>query len=694
MKETLSVNGAHAVLNSLKKRLAPKFDPLFVIWSSTLIMLIGLAVSSVYFLRKIEAEQLAEVKTTLTNLTRVNEEHALRTFRAADQTLQFILSRYAAEGSKLDLRAMIEQGVIDAELFALVGVIDAQGIFLLSNGLVPKGLDLSDREHFAVHRSATTPFLFISKPVLGRASGKRSINLTRRINNADGSFGGVVVVTIYVSYFTRFYDELQLPPNSVSALTGVDGVIRARTVNDSESSGEDVSKSPFFGLIAEGKPSGTYNNVSPVDGIERLTAYKKVSGFPLVVTNGIDTKTLASMTQSSRRPLFWQTGSLMLLLLATAAVVSRQIVQTQQKNEQLDVIFALSPDAFVSFDQKFRVKYCNPAFERLTGLPPKKVIGLTEGEFVMAVSALCLSTSQFGGLAALRNTADLSGNEKRPLIQLALPTKRILQAQLKANGSISTSQILYLRDVTHETLVEDMKTEFLATAAHELRTPMACILGFAEVMLAQKLDESQRQEFTGIILKQSQQMEVILNDLLDLARIEARGGKDFVFVPLDLQALVKGIVAGFAVPLGRLGPEVNLPITFCTVDVGKSTQAILNVLSNAFKYSDPGAPVKIFGAAPVAGKNGTLAGICIQDQGPGIKKEHLARVFERFYRADTSGKTPGTGLGMSIVKEIMEIHGGEVLVDSVVGLGTVVTLLFPIANVVGPALPAVDVVAG
>jgi signal transduction histidine kinase len=245
------------------------------------------------------------------------------------------------------------------------------------------------------------------------------------------------------------------------------------------------------------------------------------------------------------------------------------------------------------------------------------------------------------------------------------------------------SHILYLSDITHETEVDRMKSEFLATAAHELRTPMASIYGFAEVLLTQELDAANSKEFLGIIFKQSEMMASILNELLDLARIEARRGADFVFEVMPVQALVEKVVREYKLPAGRALPTLIAASAHLSIlgDSQKVQQATLNVLSNAYKYSPAGGAVQIelLESADVAG-TARLVGIRITDHGIGMTPEQQARVFERFYRADTSGKILGTGLGMSIVHEVVTLHGGRVELASQPGVGTAVTLWLPAAN--------------
>lgn len=364
----------------------------------------------------------------------------------------------------------------------------------------------------------------------------------------------------------------------------------------------------------------------------------------------------------------------------------------RDRNEQLDAIFSLSPDGFVSFDASRCVRFATPAFHRMTGIDESVIAGLDEADFSVLLADACVSQARFPGVAQLRaqlvtqeSGIEASGRrQRRQLIELAGPGKRILEVGIRVAQGESVSQILYFRDVTHETEVDQMKTEFLSTAAHELRTPMASIYGFSELMLAQKFSDEEQAEFLGAIYRQSELMIAIINELLDLARIESRRGKDFVFERVDVASLIEQILASFHPPGGRPAPRVSLASVAGVVrgDTNKLTQAITNVLSNAYKYSPAGGDVGVEiveRAADSAPGRATycMLGVRITDQGIGMTAEQLARVCERFYRADTSGKIPGTGLGMSIVREIVELHGGTIELSSNPGSGTTVTLWLP-----------------
>jgi signal transduction histidine kinase len=289
---------------------------------------------------------------------------------------------------------------------------------------------------------------------------------------------------------------------------------------------------------------------------------------------------------------------------------------------------------------------------------------------------LCLPRARLPALSALSGTGPVT----RHVIELANASQTVLEVALRESHAPGVSHILYLSDITHETEVDRMKSEFLSTAAHELRTPMASIYGFAEVLLTQELDPANSKEFLGIIFKQSEMMASILNELLDLARIEARRGTDFVFEITPVQALVEKVVREFKLPDGRAPPSLIAAAGHLSMraDPQKVQQAVLNVLSNAYKYSPAGGVVQIeLLDSPAHEGTAAQVGIRIADHGIGMTPEQQARVFERFYRADTSGKILGTGLGMSIVHDIVTLHRGRVELDSQFGVGTTVTLWWP-----------------
>jgi signal transduction histidine kinase len=323
------------------------------------------------------------------------------------------------------------------------------------------------------------------------------------------------------------------------------------------------------------------------------------------------------------------------------------------------------------------VTFASPAFLRMSGLSEPEVLGADEPTFSRRLAAVCADEAAFPGLDTLRTQwlAAGDGRPPRQLIRLAGGAQRVLEVGLRESVGGEVQRLLFFRDVTHETEVDRMKSEFLSHAAHELRTPMASIYGFAELLRTRRMSEEKRQELLDIIHRQAEAMTAIIDELLDLARIDDRRGKDFVFAPVDAAALLREAVASFKTPEGRDVPTLDLPegLPPLRADASKLEQAVRNLLSNAYKYSPQGGAVEV---RLLDGGDGRL-GLQVRDHGLGMSPEQVARVFERFYRADTSGNIPGTGLGMSIVQEIASLHQGEAVVDSALGEGTTVTLWLP-----------------
>ena len=382
------------------------------------------------------------------------------------------------------------------------------------------------------------------------------------------------------------------------------------------------------------------------------------------------------------KPIFNDAGEVSGTLGMSHDISDRKLAQDQLQVRTLllDTILDLSPDGFVSFDLDRRVKYANPAFTRLTHIGVDQIIDRDEQILADLLASHCSPSVAFSGFDAMRQC---SGDGNRRLLELSRGADCVLELTLRQSHAGQVSQILHLRDVSHETVVDRMKSEFLTTAAHELRTPMASIYGFAEILATQDLDAASRTEFTSVLFKHTAGMVAVLNDLLDLARIEARRGLDFVYETISVQDVTLAAVKGLKLPPGRQTPVLKFapePLRM-RVDARKIVQAIQNVLSNAYKYSPAGGDVTLEILSPRSlPDRAQQIGVRITDHGIGMTLAQQSHVYERFYRADSSGKTLGTGLGMSIVHEIVSLHGGTIDLVSRLGLGSSVTLWLPAAQ--------------
>jgi diguanylate cyclase (GGDEF)-like protein/PAS domain S-box-containing protein len=237
---------------------------------------------------------------------------------------------------------MMAQGVIDAGIFNQVGVIGADGTFRLSNLPINNSTNLSDRAHFTTHIAADTQELFISKPLVGRVTGKWSIQLSRHINRRDGSFGGVAVVSLDLNYFTRFYGDLNLGQRGSMAMLGLDGIIRANRTGSNEHFGIDASSSPLFAHLRQGQQSGTFRAASILDGIERLFFFRQVTPYAIVTVAGIATQDAFAAHNRAKTALLLEASLATLLLLTLSMVfsiyhrrVQRDITERKRAAQQL-----------------------------------------------------------------------------------------------------------------------------------------------------------------------------------------------------------------------------------------------------------------------------------------------------------------------------------------------------------------------
>lgn len=347
----------------------------------------------------------------------------------------------------------------------------------------------------------------------------------------------------------------------------------------------------------------------------------------------------------------------------------------KDRTEQLNAVFQLSPDGLVVFDKDVKIRYVNPAFESILTLNSVSALGWSDLDLIKYLAAYAEEPTKIGSFASLRELTEHLFEADESKIYISVNgIRKVIFIKLLDSLSEGVSHILYLRDVSHETIVEEMKSQFISTTSHELRTPMASILGFSELLASKRrITSEQADTCVETIHEQALRMTQILDDLLDLSRLESLGKSNFNLQDVELSGVVRSVIRDFAIPEGRTPPKTELLNAIAFIDESRTYQVLLNILSNAYKYSASG-DIEVF--MQIIDSSNQIE-LKIQDHGIGISENDQKKLFERFFRVDTSGNIPGTGLGLNIVREIMLKMKGEVHIESELGVGTTVHLLFP-----------------
>jgi signal transduction histidine kinase len=248
---------------------------------------------------------------------------------------------------------------------------------------------------------------------------------------------------------------------------------------------------------------------------------------------------------------------------------------------------------------------------------------------------------------------------------------------LTARPLIDGGAVVALFDLTPIRKLEAVRRDFVANVSHELRTPLTIVGGFAETLQDPDIPAERRAEFAQTIYSNTQRMQRIVDELLDLSRIESGHWKPRLQAVTIADAAAE-VFARVSAVAGKKGISLETRIapaaSVIEADRTALEQILLNLVENALRHTPEGGKITI---ATAEARNGV--GLTVADTGTGIAPEHLPRIFERFYRADSgrSREAGGTGLGLAIVKHLVEAHGGSVSADSVVGSGTTIRIFFP-----------------
>jgi two-component system phosphate regulon sensor histidine kinase PhoR len=247
--------------------------------------------------------------------------------------------------------------------------------------------------------------------------------------------------------------------------------------------------------------------------------------------------------------------------------------------------------------------------------------------------------------------------------------------------------LVVMNDVTRLRRLENIRRDFVANVSHELKTPITSIKGYVETLLDGAIDNKEdAARFLGIVVKQTNQLYAIIEDLLSLSRIEKQSEDGEVALSIgNLHQILAEAVQTCQMKASEknIRISINCPEKLqINMNATLLEQAVVNLVVNAIKYSDAGSEVIVAAEEKTQDDGTSRVVISVRDFGIGIAKKHLPRLFERFYRSDKarSRKLGGTGLGLSIVKHIAQAHGGDVSVQSQEGQGSTFFISLPAAG--------------
>lgn len=349
----------------------------------------------------------------------------------------------------------------------------------------------------------------------------------------------------------------------------------------------------------------------------------------------------------------------------------RILTVTKQKNEQNAILSAMV-EGVVAVDMEEHIIMINEAAGRMLGVSGEAVKGKWIQESVRNSIILKYIRELIYKKTFLKQQIVFS-NETETDTVVEVQGTVLQDAQSKISGVL-----FVLHDVTDLKKLENMRKDFVANVSHELRTPLTSIKGFVETLIEGNVSVEDQQNFLTIINKQVDRLNSVIEDLLLISRLEKDTAADeieFDVLPVDT-VIANAVDVCSAKARSRTITVVTEPFLGYQVRMNSAMieQALINLIDNAITYSPEGTTVTV----RCEKHNGSLS-IAVADQGPGIAREHLPRLFERFYRVDKarSRKMGGTGLGLSIVKHIMLIHNGAVKVESEPGRGSTFTITLP-----------------
>jgi two-component system phosphate regulon sensor histidine kinase PhoR len=418
--------------------------------------------------------------------------------------------------------------------------------------------------------------------------------------------------------------------------------------------------------LARRTPQVVLDTSDDPDFLDQGTGVRSLIVVPLI----IDERVIGTLSVDSEVANVFDADSQQLVVSlgnqATVAIERARLFEAMlAEKRRTEAIVNNMVDGVMLLDGDLRIASVNPALAAMVRAPVQAMAGQLVHDAPYPVNL-------FG--------RDLPVDGRDQVIERELhadaplnKTFKLFASPVHSDADGWAGHVLVVHDVTRERQLDQLKSDFVSTVSHELRTPLFAIRGFVKLLAANKVsDEAQRREFLEIISHQTDHLAQIVNDVLDLSRLDAGRSIDVQMMPVDVADVVHDVVARFRAMADEkhitLRGEVPADLSPVTADGRRLAQALVNLLGNAFKFTGSGGRVTVSAEALPTDE----VRFSVEDTGVGIPAMAIPHLFERFYQADQSPifRAGGTGLGLYITRQIVEAHGGRLGVESTPGVGS------------------------
>ncbi len=687
------------------------------LWWMCVLIVVAIAAFQVYDVVRRHDIVIETAERDLASLVRVLAEQAARAVQAADVVVRDTAADAGMLGlpsGRQALQQRLRDRIIAIEQIEQLAIIDASGAVVAAAGEHSfAGISTASRPYFAIHRDGRAPGVFVSEAFREPGSGRWTVALSRRIQPRDGSFLGVVVAYLDLSYFQRFYAAVDLGAGGHLQLLQRDALLLAAFPSAGNAAGTRLSE-PLYRELLEGRGSETRLRHGSLDGEERIFAAEAVPGLPMAVIASADKSAVlaawhVSALHSAARTTLLCSGVLLLMWLVLRQLRRRERAEARLRvqSAHLDELFESAPEAIVMLDLQGRITRVNREFSRMFGYSSSESMGLVLAQLIVPADlqqdAQRSAQAVADGRRTSRETECIDRQGRR--LQVSMLSAPIVTA----SGPIASYAIY--RDLTESKRVEaerarlesrlrqGEKLEAIGTMAggiaHDFNNILAAMLGYLEMALAAPPDNTIIRRHVTSVMKAAHRARALVDQILSYSRT-TRGKPD----ALNLQAAVDETLDLVRAALPdhvelRTRPADHKPPTVIA-DPTHIHQLVMNLCTNAIHAMPAGGVLSVavdttdlaeerslsHGHLPA----GRYARLTIEDSGCGMEPQTMQRIFEPFFTTKAAGI--GTGLGLALVHGMISELGGAVDVSSSPDQGSCFRIYLPRSDT--PAIEAVD----